>query len=229
MSESVSLAHPVISMLTKILVLIISLLGLVLLLSGLARLFRRKILRGSLQSLGGLLLILAAILSWSVALNLYGYQRLTQERPVARLRFEALGPQMYRVYVIHPDQTAQSFELRGDEWQVDARVLKWSGLATLLGMETAYQLDRITGRYHDLQQERQMPRTVYSLYQERGVDVWRLAHEHRGWIPWVDAVYGSATYMPMVDRAEYALKITTSGLIARADNEIAEEAIRRWR
>jgi hypothetical protein len=229
MSESVSLANPVISMLTKILVLLISLLGLILLLSGLARLFRRKLLRGTLQSLGGLLLILAAILSWSVALNLYGYQRLTQERPVARLRFEALGPQMYRVYVIHPDQTAQSFELRGDEWQVDARVLKWSGLATLFGMETAYQLDRITGRYHDLQQERQMPRTIYSLYQQQGVDVWQLAHEHRGWIPWVDAVYGSATYMPMVDRAEYALKITTSGLIARADNEIAEEAIRRWR
>lgn len=74
-----------------------------------------------------------------------------------------------------------------------------------------------------------MPRTVYSLYQQRGVDIWRLDREYRGWIPWVDAVYGSATYMPMVDRAEYALNITTSGLIARADNEIAEEAIKRWR
>ena len=229
MSESVSLVTMVMPMLTKILILVISLLGLVLLFSGLARLFRRRLFRGSLQSLGGLVLIGAAILSWSVALNLYGYQRLTQERPVAKLRFESLGPQVYRVYVIYPDQLSQSFELRGDEWQVDARVLKWSGLATLLGMETAYQLDRINGRYRNLQEERQLPRTVFSLYQQRGVDVWKLAREYRGWLPWVDAVYGSATYMPMVDRGEYALNITTSGLIARPDNEIAEQAVRRWR
>lgn len=216
-------------MLTKLIILLISLLGLVLLLSGIARVFRRKPLRGALQSLGGLVLIGGAILSWSVALNLYGYQRLTQERPVAWLRFEERGPQRFQVYVIHPDQMAQSFELRGDEWQVDARVLKWSGLATLLGMETAYQLDRITGRYRNLREERQAPRTVYSLHESRGVDVWKLAREHRGWLPWVDAVYGSAAYLPMVDRAEYALSLTTSGLIARPDNEAAEEAVRRWR
>lgn len=216
-------------MLTKIIILAISLLGLVLFLSGLARILRRKLLRGTLQGLGGLVLVGAAVLSWSVALNLYGYQRLTAERPVATLRFEALGPQRYKVYIIHPDQLSQSYELRGDEWQVDARVLKWTGLATLLGMETAYQLDRITGRYRDLNQERQLPHSAYSLHETRGVDVWKLAREHGGWLPLVDAVYGSAAYMPMADRAEYNLRLTTSGLIARPDNDIAEQAVRRWR
>lgn len=216
-------------MLTKILILGISLLGLVLLLTGIARLFRRKLLRGALQGLSGLLLILAAILSWSVALNLYGYQRLTQEQPVATLRFEARGPQSFRVYVIHPDQMAESFELRGDEWQLDARVLKWTGLATLFGLDTAYQLDRLTGRYRSLQQARQLPHTVHGLYQARGVDVWRLAREYRGWLPWVDAVYGSATYMPMADRAEFTVSLTASGLITRPDNAAAEQAVRRWR
>jgi len=217
------------TMLTKIIILAISLLGLVLFLSGLARILRRKLLRGTLQGLGGLVLVGAAVLSWSVALNLYGYQRLTAERPVATLRFEALGPQRYKVYIIHPDQLSQSYELRGDEWQVDARVLKWTGLATLLGMETAYQLDRITGRYRDLHQERQLPHSAYSLHETRGVDVWKLAREHGGWLPLVDAVYGSAAYMPMADRAEYKLRLTTSGLIARPDNAIAEQAVRRWR
>jgi len=216
-------------MLTKIIILGISLLGLVLLLAGIARLFRRKLLRGALQGLSGLVLIFAAILSWSVALNLYGYQRLTQEQSIATLRFEARGPQAFRVYVIHPDQLAQSFDLRGDEWQIDARVLKWSGLATVLGLDTAYQLDRLTGRFRDLQQARESPHTVYSLYQPRGMDVWQLAREYRGWLPWVDAIYGSATYMPMADRAEYTVSLTASGLIARPDNAVAEQAVRRWR
>jgi len=216
-------------MITKIILLVMSLLGLVLLVTGLIRMARRKLLRGSVQGLIGLLLIVSAILSWSVALNLYSYQRFTSETPVVSLRFEARGPQAYRVYVILPDQQAQSFELRGDEWQVDARVLKWSGLATLLGLDTGFQLDRITGRYRDLQQERQLPHTVHSLYQSRGVDIWQLAREHQGWIPWVDAIYGSATYMPMADRAEYAVNITTSGLIARPTNEVAQQAVQRWR
>lgn len=216
-------------MLTKIIILVISLLGLVLLLAGLIKMFRRKVLGGSVQILFGLLLVAGAILSWSVALNLYSYQRFTGETSVVKLRFEARGPQAYRVYVIQPDQQSQSYDLRGDEWQVDARVLKWGGLATLLGFDTAFQLDRITGRYRDLQQERQLPHTVHSLYRPRGVDIWWLVREHQDWIPLVDAIYGSATYMPMVDRAEYAVTITTSGLIARPGNAIAKQAVERWR
>lgn len=216
-------------MLTKIIILVISLLGLVLLLAGLIKMFRRKVLGGSLQVLFGLLMIAGAVVSWSVALNLYSYQRFTGETSVVKLRLEARGPQAYRVYVIQPDQQAQSFELRGDEWQIDARVLKWGGLATLLGFDTAFQLDRITGRYRDVQQERQLPHTVHSLYRQQGVDIWRLVREHQSWIPLVDAIYGSATYMPMVDRAEYAVTITTSGLIARPGNAVAKKAVERWR
>jgi hypothetical protein len=33
----------------------------------------------------------------------------------------------------------------------------------------------------------------------------------------------------MADRAEYAVNITTSGLIARPANEVAKQAVQRWR
>jgi hypothetical protein len=45
----------------------------------------------------------------------------------------------------------------------------------------------------------------------------------------VDAVYGSATYMPMVHGASYQISLTQSGLIARPTNAIAEQALKNWK
>jgi len=110
----------------------------------------------------------------------------------------------------------------------DARVLKWTGLANLLGMKTAYRLERLSGRYRDVQQERQAVRTVYQLDNDRGVDLWELVRKSERKLPWLDAVYGSAAYMPMVDKGLYQVTISNSGLVVRADNAIAQQAVDAW-
>jgi len=38
------------------------------------------------------------------------------------------------------------FVVRGDERQIDARVLKWRGVATLLGLDCHCRLERPSGR-----------------------------------------------------------------------------------
>ncbi|UCE88891.1 MAG: cation/multidrug efflux pump [Pseudomonadota bacterium] len=203
--------------------------GAILVVLGARQLLRRRPLRASLQGLsGGLLLALGALVA-SMALNLHTYQRLTGEQAVAEVRFEEVTPQKYQTYVIEPDNEAQVFVLRGDEWQLDARILKWHGVATLLGMDTVYRLDRLAGRYRSVRQERNALRTIYELGTKRGLDVWKLANEHGQRLPWVDAVYGSATYLPMAHDARFAVSASTSGLVARPLNESARQAIERWR
>ena len=49
-----------------------------------------------------------------------------------------------------------------------------------------------------------------------------MSTDHPRWLPFVDAVYGSATYMPMADGARYQVSITQSGLIARPLNPAAD-------
>jgi hypothetical protein len=120
-------------------------------------------------------------------------------------------------------------DLRGDEWQMDARVLKWRGIAILIGFDTLYRLDRLSGRYRDITQERTEKRTVYSLSEEEGLDLWTIARRYAHWIPWVDALYGSATYMPMVGGASYTVSVSSTGLLARPSNEIARKAVSEWR
>ncbi|MEJ2361576.1 MAG: cation/multidrug efflux pump [Gammaproteobacteria bacterium] len=203
--------------------------GLWLLLAGLRRIWRRAALTGSVQGMTGLLMLSLAALAVAIALNLHTYQVLVQEQPVATVRFERLAPQYFRVYLLPTQGQPRVLELRGDQWQIDARVLKWTGLANLLGMKTAYRLERLSGRYHDVQQERQAVHTVYSLDNHRGLDLWGWAQQGERKLPWLDAVYGSAAYMPMVDNARYQVLITNSGLIVRADNAIAQKAIDAWK
>jgi len=202
--------------------------GLFLLIGGVRRIWRRAPLRGSLQGLTGLLLLALGALVIAIAMNLYTYQILVQEQPVAKVRFEALGPQYYRVYLLPESGSSRVLELRGDQWQIDARVLKWTGLANLFGMKTAYRLERLSGRYRDVQQERQAVRTVYQLDNDRGVDLWELVRKSERKLPWLDAVYGSAAYMPMVDKGLYQVTISSSGLVVRADNAIAQQAVDAW-
>lgn len=203
-------------------------LGVLLLIGGLRRVWRRSLLTGSLQGLTGLLFLALSALVIAIAMNLYTYQILTQEQAVAKLRFESLGPQYFRVYLMPASGSSRVLELRGDEWQIDARVLKWTGLANLLGMKTAYRLERLSGRYRDIQQERKDVHTVFRLDNDRGIDLWALVQKGERKLPWLDAVYGSAAYMPMVDKAQYQVSISTSGLVVRADNGVAQQAVDTW-
>lgn len=203
--------------------------GVWLFLAGARRVWRRAPLRGSVQGLSGLLMLSLAALLVAIAMNLHTYQVLVQEEPVASVRFEQIAPQYFRVYLIPSTGPSRVLELRGDEWQIDARVLKWTGLANLLGMKTAYRLERLSGRYHNVQQAREGVRTVYSLVNPTGIDLWGWVQQSERNLPWLDAEYGSAAYMPMVDKARYRVSISNSGLVVRADNAIAQKAVNAWK
>ncbi len=209
--------------------IILALLGLTLFVLGIRRIWQWKMLSGGVQGISGALLLSLALLIASLATNLHSYQRLTHEYPVATLRFEQLGPQYFRAVLARPETVAEIYELRGDEWQLDARVLKWKGFATVLGLDSGYQLERLSGRYHNIQQENAAPRSAHPLYLGEGLDIWALARQHPRWLPWVDAVYGSATYMPMAHGAGYQVSMSQSGLIARPSNAIAEQALKDWK
>ncbi|MCJ7785055.1 MAG: hypothetical protein MUP41_14075 [Desulfobacterales bacterium] len=211
----------------KVAIIVFAVLGVILFLLGIQRVWRRRVMTGSLEGLVGLLLLAIAALMVAISINLYTYDRLTHESPVAEVHLQGIEPQHFWADVMMKNNT-KTLDLCGDEWQIDARVLKWHGTAVLIGFDTLYRLDRLSGRYWDLSKEKTGPRTVYSLSEEPGLDLWMIAKRYARWIPWVDAVYGSATYMPMVDGAHYTVSVSSSGLLARPANDIARKAVGEW-
>jgi len=209
-------------------VLLIALLGMLFIFLSINRIRQRRIFSAGLAGAVGLCLFCLGMLSLAVALNLYTYQRLTHEQTIAVLTFRLLGPQRYNVVLKRQDKVGQ-FQLDGDEWQLDARILRWQPPVQLLGLNSLYRLERISGRYQDLALERNEPRTIYMLATHDGLDIWSLARRYHAWLPWVDAYYGSATYLPMQDNARYTVAINQYGLIARPDNVAAEQAASSWK
>lgn len=216
---------------------VVALLGLMLLIKGLGALFRGKVIGGLVGSVGGAGFMAAATIAALLALDIQTYSRLTYERPVATIMTRQLGPQYFEATVI---QTANGenmpaatnlYPLHGDEWRIEAQVLKWKPWANVLGLNTQYRLDRLSGRYQRIDQEQNAERSVHPLSiteNDNGlpwkISTWDAARKYRKHIDAVDTLYGGAAYMPMADGARYEVWITQSGLIARPVNDAARNA-----
>jgi len=206
-----------------------ALLALPLLVAGLRRLARLKLVRGTLFLLVGGIVLLAVAGAGLVAANLFTYARLTHEQEAARLTARQLGERHFAVSLQAKNAPARHFELRGDEWQIDARVLKWRAPGTLLGLDTLYRLERLSGRYGDVASERAAPRSAHDLAEEPGLDLWELTRRYQRYVPLADAMYGSAAFVPMAEGAEYVVTVSSTGLVVRPGNEAARKAVGGWK
>lgn len=184
---------------------------------------------GWLRGTAGIAFALLAASMLFAAWDLQGYRRLLEEQPVAELRFAQLGPRQFAVELTEPAAVARQYELYGDLWQLDVRLLRWHPALLRFGITPAYRLERLSGRYHSVDDELTQRRSVIALDDSAaGPDPWQWLGE-QAWLPLVDAYYGSGTFLPMRHGAHFAVTLTPSGLIARPLNEAARTAVQQWR
>jgi hypothetical protein len=176
---------------------------------------RKRPLRMSARLLLALVFLAGAAASGAIALGVQGYRALTHEEIAAMVRTEPLGPNRFRAQFRFPDGREVAYTLSGNQLYVDARILKWHPFANIFGLHTVYELDRVAGRYHDLTQEQQQPRTVQSLAPERQVDLFGLRQRYALLSPLLDADYGSATFAAADSPMQYEVRVSTTGLLIR--------------
>lgn len=214
----------------SVLSVFLGILGLAILLLGLRLLLRRGWMLGWLRGMAGVCFVLLASSVGLVALDLRSYHQMQLDAPIATVSFERQDNQHFMaVFVPTETGVTQKFALRGDQWQLDARIVRWQGPLRTIGGKPGYRLDRMSGRYLSLEDERTRERTVYNLVEpDRGLDFWAWVYRHQDWVPWVDASYGSATFIPMADGALYEVALSTSGLVAKPLNAQAKRAVYYW-
>lgn len=169
---------------------------------------------GAIRTLLGLLLLTLAALVTAISVGLRGYQALTLEVLAATVTTEPVSPQRFRATIVFPDHRLAMYELTGDAFYMDARILKWHPLANLLGLHTDFELDRVSGRYNNVSDERTKPHTTYELARPALVDLFFLARRGLLW-PLVDAEYGSAAFVAAGGTAKYEVRVSTTGLLMR--------------
>lgn len=205
--------------------------GLLVFLFGLRMLIKGTWFWGWLRGMTGVVLVLLAVGSGLVALDLYSYRQVLLDKPVATVSFQMVEPQAYIATVALTDAgDTREFYLRGDQWQMDARIIRWKTWIGRAGAKPGYKLERLSGRYLSIQDERSRERTVHSLRdeQEFGLDLWTWAYKNQDKTPVIDAVYGSATFVPMADGALYEVALSHTGLVAKPLNDAAKKAVNIW-
>lgn len=191
-------------------------LGALFVLGGLVALLRARPLRFMLRTLFGLLMLAVGALAGGIAVGIQGYQALTHETTAARITVSPIAPQRFTATFRFPDGTQDTFELAGDALYVDAHILKWKPLANMVGLNTAYELDRIAGRYHAIERERSAPRTIYTVGRDQPIDLFSLRRRYALLSILLDADYGSASFVPVTRPEELELRVSTTGLLIRS-------------
>jgi hypothetical protein len=184
-----------------------------------------------LRRLFGLAFLLIAIALGALALALHSYRSLHADVPVAQLTLRQIAPQRFSATLTPAAGVSRTVELQGDQWEVDARVVRWQLPPRLAGVPPLYRLERISGRYVDIQKEREAARSLFDLTDAGQLDLWTLKRQFPQWLPFVDADFGSGAYLPMVDGGHFDLLLSPDGgLVAKPADQATRDKLRdmRW-
>lgn len=211
------------------LAVVVALLALIVLLVALRMLLGGNWLLGWLRGTCGFLLLALASVVGSVAFEVSGYQPVPSDKPLATVSFQGQGNQRYEV-AIKQGRHQRSVVLEGDLWQLDVHVLHWNGLAALIGLESGYRLERISGRYLSVEQQEQARHLQASLAENKSLPVdlghWLRVAEHD--IPFFESQAQRVSFMPIADGAVYEIELSPTGLLAKPVNAEASRALKDW-
>ncbi|GIZ11863.1 hypothetical protein [Pseudomonas sp. NCCP-436] len=206
----------------------LALLGVLTLLVALRILLNASWFLGWLRGTCGLAFLALAGLVGLVAYDLYGYKAIEPGRPLVTLSFKAEGQQRYQVTLLEGGHE-RTVTLEGDMWQLDARLIRWKGLAELIGLEPGYRLGRLSGRFLAIEQQalarHARVQLAESLY---GVDLWRWLRLNQRDLLMFDPQALRVAYLPIAADAVYRVNLTPTGLLAEPMNAAAETALKDW-
>jgi hypothetical protein len=180
-----------------------------------------KWLRGTLGFSALVLMVLGSVL----ALDLLSYFKSNDGQVLATLKFSQLQEQEFEVELVDVSGDSNIYQLWGDQWQLDVRLIHMQGL--LSSKLPSYKLDRLSGRYLSLEQEKNSQRSVYGFMEDNYIDTWPWLANQK-WLSMIQVKNGSAAFMPMSDGAIYEVTLSHKGLMALPVNEQARVAVESW-
>lgn len=165
------------------------------------------------------LMLTLSLLFGTISISIQSYNALTREVLAATVEIFPVSKQIFMARITFPDSSEKQYKLEGDEFYIDAHILKWKSLANLLGLHTYYELDRISGRYIDIEDETNKNRTVYSVAEDKLIDAFDLRLKYPFLSFLVDAEYGSASFITTNAHKNLQIMVSTTGLLIRDEKK----------
>ncbi|MBI3088569.1 MAG: hypothetical protein HYY91_06795 [Candidatus Omnitrophica bacterium] len=150
------------------------------------------------------------------ALTLRAFDAVVQKTPAAEVRCRWRSPQAFTLTLTRlrqgTRQAPQTFELRGDQWSVSGGMVTWHPWLTALGLPSYHRLTRVSGRFSRAAQERLVAPTAFEVDGE-GDWLWAWWYRLDPYLPFVEAAYGSAAFLPVDPDVIATVSVTPSGYL----------------
>src|SRR5436309_14022010 len=206
---------------------VFAVLGVVLLVAALVTLRKRRWLGTGMSLMLAVFFLALAALAATLGIAMQGYRALTREVVAATVVTRPTGPERFLATFTFPEGRREQYEITGNALDVDAHLVKWHPRANILGLHTAYQLDRVSARYDRLEDEQAKPRRIFAVSRPMPVDMVQVVRSlaflgRLGRV--VDAEYGSATFIAAREPTQLELRVSTSALLFRRVGQTAQGA-----
>ena len=168
----------------------------------------------------GLIFSALATLSLGLVAALRSFEAFAGSRPVGPVSCRWVGENTFDLqWTALRDGGSQeplTIRLKGDQWSVSGGIVKWHPWLTALGVPSYQKITRISGRYASLQEEIAQPPTAVEL--NGGVDrFWEWLYRLDPYLPFVEAVYGSAAFLSVNPALDYQVEVAPSGYLIRSE------------
>ncbi len=164
----------------------------------------------------------------STFISFLAYYNLSSEKPVATVIFHKIEDYKYKIdYSVGDGPFTENNDVffNGDEWNIEAHVFKFKYyINAFFGISPKYDLERLSSRFSDVKKAAATPPNIIDLSKKRAF----LSKYFMG-IYVYDTNYGSGTYAPMGDGAEYQIFISPTGLLIRPGNAVAQRLLEEWK
>lgn len=206
----------------------VALVGVLLLVGGIGRLFKLKFLGGGIRSLFGLLALALAGIAGLIGLNLQTYAQLSKETLAGQVTLKKTGEYSYTAAVDIADKGKLrgkpiDYPVTGEIIYVSGPVLTFKPWANVIGVDSIFTLTRVKSEYIEANCQNLYHPLVMDTNEDasKKMSLASLGGLGESWKAFnvVDTLHYSASGQPMTDGAVYDIYGTQDGFVMKPNKD----------
>ena len=199
--------------------------ALVFLLIGVFLLIRFDWFKGWLIGTSGIGSLGIALLCSIIILTINSYISSSKSDSVATISFTEISPKKFKVELAETQGDKYNFELKGDLWEIDARILSWSSFLEKQGLSPYYRVNSVTSSFAKLADAEKYEGSKVAIEGSLTDAIMnQLALGDASFV--LKSKPGSTGALPMSDGALFSIRLNKAGLISKPENQQAFSSLR---
>ena len=164
---------------------------------------------------------LLSLLLSTILIVLHAFQAFSGETLVAQVTAKRLAAQEFELTYLpigKPGSAAIHATLEGDQWMISGGLVKWHPWLTMFGMKSYHKPLRLSGQFSDAAMQRDHLPTL-ALLTSASDHFWEALYWADPYLPFVEAVYGTAAYAYVEPGVIQEVYVTPSGYMIKRGPE----------